>query len=304
MPDLPRMRWTRAPSAGCSPQGTGWLRYGVQPDHPGPGLIPGQCRMKAHDRDNLGVTRRVLPSRLWSGKTVDRHKADRAQVVRKTLLSAGMDDLDLDRMAATVTLLDGSPRFVWTDVRPDHDTYVKVILDSISERQRWRAQYEAGQDSGRRLSAPLWTVFRQLPSRHDRTCLTTARPHPMTRQTGPEGWRSGVSAANRAATPTGALDGQTAGPNLPDRGRPSTRTTNPAQPERTMIMSAVPVSLTPRWYTVAQVAQLLNYGESKVRMLIITGQLRSIKDGRSRRILPEWVEAYVQDRAKATEDIW
>ena len=31
----------------------------------------------------------------------------------------------------------------------------------------------------------------------------------------------------------------------------------------------------------AQVAQLLNYGESKVRMLIITGQLRSIKDGRS-----------------------
>jgi excisionase family DNA binding protein len=61
---------------------------------------------------------------------------------------------------------------------------------------------------------------------------------------------------------------------------------------------------TPRWYTVAQVAQLLNYGESKVRMLIITGQLRSIKDGRSRRILPEWVEAYVQDRAKASEDIW
>jgi excisionase family DNA binding protein len=44
--------------------------------------------------------------------------------------------------------------------------------------------------------------------------------------------------------------------------------------------------LTPRWYTVAQVAQVLNYGESKVRMLIITGQLRSIKDGRSRRIFP------------------
>jgi hypothetical protein len=27
-------------------------------------------------------------------------------------------------------------------------------------------------------------------------------------------------------------------------------------------------------------------------MLIITSQLRSIKDGRSHRILPEWVEAY------------
>src|SRR5215216_5058054 len=79
------------------------------------------------------------------------------------------------------------------------------------------------------------------------------------------------------------------------------------QPARLLIImvdSASEMILTPRWYTVAQVAQLLNYGESKVRMLIITGQLRSIKDGRSRRILPEWIEAYVQDRAKATEDIW
>ena len=70
-----------------------------------------------------------------------------------------------------------------------------------------------------------------------------------------------------------------------------------------MVNSATEMIFTPRWYTVAQVAQMLNYGESKVRMLIITGQLRSIKDGRSRRILPEWVEAYVQDRAKAAEDI-
>ncbi len=80
-----------------------------------------------------------------------------------------------------------------------------------------------------------------------------------------------------------------------------------AQSARVMIIienSATEMIFTPRWCTVAQVAQLLNYGESKVRMLIITGQLRSIKDGRSRRILPEWVEAYVQHRAKAAEDIW
>ncbi len=79
------------------------------------------------------------------------------------------------------------------------------------------------------------------------------------------------------------------------------------QRKRVLIIMANSVTemiLTPHWYTVAQVAQLLNYGESKVRMLIITGQLRSIKDGRSRRILPEWVEAYVQDRAQAAEDIW
>jgi integrase len=36
-----------------------------------------------------------------------------------------------------------------------------------------------------------------------------------------------------------------------------------------MANSATEMIFTPRWYTVAQVAQLLNYGESKVRMLII-----------------------------------
>ena len=71
-----------------------------------------------------------------------------------------------------------------------------------------------------------------------------------------------------------------------------------------MVNSATEMIFTPRWYTVAQVAHMLNYCESKVRMLIITGQLRSIKDGRSRRILTEWVEAYVQDRVEAAEDIW
>ena len=43
-----------------------------------------------------------------------------------------------------------------------------------------------------------------------------------------------------------------------------------------------PVSLPPKWYTVAQVAQLLGYGESKVRMLIIAADLPSLKDGRAR----------------------
>jgi excisionase family DNA binding protein len=50
-----------------------------------------------------------------------------------------------------------------------------------------------------------------------------------------------------------------------------------------------PVSLPPKWYTVARVAPLLGYGESKVRMLIIAGDLPSLKDGRARRILPAWV---------------
>jgi hypothetical protein len=36
-------------------------------------------------------------------------------------------------------MLVGSPEFVWTDTPPDHDTYVKRMLQSIAERQRWRA---------------------------------------------------------------------------------------------------------------------------------------------------------------------
>jgi hypothetical protein len=128
----------------CSPRCANWLRYGIQPAHPGPGLMPGRCRGKAHDRENLGLGgRRVLSSRKWSGKTIAEHKADRAEVVRQTLLSAGIDAPELDRMAATVTLSDGSSRFIWTDTRPDHDSYVRVILQSITERLRWRAQYEA-----------------------------------------------------------------------------------------------------------------------------------------------------------------
>jgi excisionase family DNA binding protein len=61
------------------------------------------------------------------------------------------------------------------------------------------------------------------------------------------------------------------------------------------------VPLLPRWYTIAQVAALLGYGESKVRMLIIAGDLRSLKDGRSRRVLPEWVDDYVERRAAEAE---
>jgi excisionase family DNA binding protein len=62
--------------------------------------------------------------------------------------------------------------------------------------------------------------------------------------------------------------------------------------------------LDPKWYTVSQVAQLLGCGETKVRTLIISGDLRSLKDGRSRRVLPEWVEDYVRHRASQAEDTW
>ncbi len=71
-----------------------------------------------------------------------------------------------------------------------------------------------------------------------------------------------------------------------------------------MASESAPVSLEPKWYTVAQVGELLGYGETKVRMLIISGDLRSLKDGRSRRVMPEWVDDYVRERAARAEDTW
>ena len=126
----------------CSPRCANWLRYGIQPDHPGPGLVPGRCPSKAHDREHLGCGgRRVLVSRDWSGKTLREHKADRATVVREALLSAGIVGPEVERMAADVLSADGLPRYVWTDEKPDPSTYTLLLLKAIMERQRWRAQY-------------------------------------------------------------------------------------------------------------------------------------------------------------------
>jgi excisionase family DNA binding protein len=54
--------------------------------------------------------------------------------------------------------------------------------------------------------------------------------------------------------------------------------------------------LAPKWYSVAEVAVPLGYGLSKTKLLIATGQIRSLKDGGHRRILPEWVDEYVARR--------
>jgi excisionase family DNA binding protein len=60
--------------------------------------------------------------------------------------------------------------------------------------------------------------------------------------------------------------------------------------------------LAKKWYTCAEVAEMLGFGESKVRMLVIQGDLRSLKDGRARRILPDWVDEYVAMRAGQASD--
>jgi excisionase family DNA binding protein len=52
-----------------------------------------------------------------------------------------------------------------------------------------------------------------------------------------------------------------------------------------------------KWFSVAEVAEQLGYGLSKTKLLIAAGQIRSLKDGGHRRVLPEWVDEYVTRRA-------
>ena len=56
--------------------------------------------------------------------------------------------------------------------------------------------------------------------------------------------------------------------------------------------------ITRKWYSIAEVAEMLGYGVTKTKFLVMSGQIRSIKDGGSRRILPEWVDDYIQRRIK------
>ena len=127
----------------CAPTCANWLRFGVQPDGAGRGMVPGHCKHKAHDRANLGLGgRRVLVSRKWSGKTLAGHRADRAAVVRAALEEAGFDPDDHDELSVSGT--DG--RWSWELLgrsRVDEHTYAAAIAEAITTRQRWRSQYEA-----------------------------------------------------------------------------------------------------------------------------------------------------------------
>ncbi|UOB11776.1 helix-turn-helix domain-containing protein [Streptomyces sp. HP-A2021] len=59
-----------------------------------------------------------------------------------------------------------------------------------------------------------------------------------------------------------------------------------------------------KWYTTREVAEMLGFGLSKTKMLVLTGEIRSIKDGRNRRILPRYVDEYIDRRAQEAEQEW
>jgi hypothetical protein len=110
----------------CSPTCANWLRYGIQPKNPKPGMIPGRCKGKAHRADHLGYAgRRVLVSRKWSGKTLADHRAD-----RKAWLMAMLD------LPAT-----DPQRYTWEPVKPsdaDHLSTAHRLLRVVADRIRWR----------------------------------------------------------------------------------------------------------------------------------------------------------------------
>ena len=110
----------------CSPTCANWLRYGIEPKNPRPGLVPGACKGKAHRRDHLGYAgRRVLVSRRWSGKTLADHRAD-----RKAWLT------DMLGLPAT-----DPASYRWEQVQPADEDYMppaRRLLHSVADRLRWQ----------------------------------------------------------------------------------------------------------------------------------------------------------------------
>ncbi len=109
----------------CSPACANWLRYGIQPKNPRPGLVPGQCKGKAHRHEHLGYAgRRVLVSRKWSGKTLADHRGD-----RKDWLTEMLD------LPAT-----DPARYRWEIVTPDDRDYMppaRRLLHAVADRLHW-----------------------------------------------------------------------------------------------------------------------------------------------------------------------
>ena len=121
----------------CSPRCPIWLLYGIEPKGARPGTTPGHCKGKAHKPEHLGIAgRRVLVSRKWSNKSLSDHRAERTAFVRQLLDRAGV---------APAYAVDDGP-FEWETTKPG-DTDVPprtvLLLHAISQRSRWRADYDA-----------------------------------------------------------------------------------------------------------------------------------------------------------------
>ncbi len=116
----------------CSPKCGVWLRYGIVPKGASEKTQPGYCKAKAHRREFLGVPgRRVLVSKLWTGKTLPDHKAERQEFVRQQLAAAGIEKPDTSHLRVYPV-----PRG-----DPDAPPREHLVIANANARQAWRIQY-------------------------------------------------------------------------------------------------------------------------------------------------------------------
>ena len=116
------------------------MLYGVQPDRAKPGLVPGRCTGKVHQRTTLGFTgRRVLISRQWSGKTLSDLRGDNREWIRAVM--AGAVDGEHEDQADEHNRPGEASRYTFELAKPGDPDVPPVehrILRAISTRVRWR----------------------------------------------------------------------------------------------------------------------------------------------------------------------
>ncbi len=129
------LRWTP-----CSLRCANWLLYGIQPEGARAELVPGCCPGKAHRRHTLGYAgRRCLVSRRWTGRKLDDYRDARRAHVMRALGAVGIRvDRDTDEDP-------DHTRYSWALVGPNDPNppdRTELILRAITQRRRWRAQYD------------------------------------------------------------------------------------------------------------------------------------------------------------------
>lgn len=140
----------------CSARCANWLRYGIAPKNPRPGLRPGSCAGRAHRPESLGYGgRRVLVSRKWTAKTLADHKAERRAFVLAVIASHEADEHAEDHARQHGRA--GVPQFGNpSDVDPDRYTWTRAgpgdpdvppwevrLGRAVAERVRWRRAWNA-----------------------------------------------------------------------------------------------------------------------------------------------------------------
>ncbi|UGT53778.1 replication initiator [Nocardia asteroides] len=116
----------------CSPKCGVWLRYGIVPKGASEKTQPGRCKAKAHRREFLGLPgRRVLVSKLWTGKTLPDHKAERQEFVRQQLAAVGIEKPDTSHIRV----------YPVPPGDPDAPPREHLVMAHANARQAWRIQY-------------------------------------------------------------------------------------------------------------------------------------------------------------------